>query len=443
MKINKTIIQDNMMQLMQRIGQNRYLQAIMRGMMMVLPATIMSSFATLLKVFPVPAYQEFIAEHNLAQFFDIPINFTNNFLAVIVAFSVAYTFAKSFNVDGFTAGLISMISFFILTPYNLGEMGPLGQAIDIPNQWLGSMGLFTGIMVAFVSSRIFVAITLKGLIIKMPDSVPEFISKSFSSLVPGIIILSGFTVLSAAITIGGLGSIHDIIYSIIQAPLTSLGAGIGSVILVSIFAQLLWFFGLHGHAITLGIVAPIWFAMDAAQLAAFSAGNPTPNITGFAFFMTYTAGDLFPLAFMLAFMAKSERFKTLGRISVVPAVFTIGEPMAYGVPLVMNFALAIPYILLNAVILGGAYYLTVIDILPAVAGVAAPAGMPIILSGFMQGSWKIAAFQVLSFVVRFAGWYFFFKIADKIAVNEELAELKQQEERAQAAASLKEVEAKS
>lgn len=426
MKFDRNIAQEKMLQFMQMIGQNKYLQSIMRGMMLVLPATIMSSVATLLKVFPVDSYQKFLAEHDLVRFFDIPINFTNNFLAVIVSFAVAYTFAKTFKVDGFIPGLISMISFFILTPYTLGDMGPLGQAFSIPNQWLGAMGLFTGILVAIVSTRIFVAITQKGLIIKMPDGVPEFISKSFSSLIPGIIILTMFTVISAVITVNGLGSIHEIIYGVIQAPLTSLGSGIGSVILISVITQALWFFGLHGHAITLGIVAPIWFAMDAQQLAAFSAGIDAPNITGFAFFMTYTAGDLLPLAIMLAFFAKSIRFKTLGKISLAPAVFTIGEPMAYGVPLVMNFALAIPYILLNAVMLGIAYYLTVVGILPRVAGVMTPAGMPVIISGFMQGSWKIAAFQFVSLFIRFGGWYFFFKVADMVAVREEKAEEQQQ-----------------
>ncbi len=155
-------------------------------------------------------------------------------------------------------------------------------------------------------------------------------------------------------------------------------------------------FGLHGHAITLGIVAPIWFAMDAQQLAAYAAGVDLPNITGFAFFMTYgAAGDLLPLAIMLAFFAKSARYKTLGKIALPPAIFTIGEPMAYGVPLVMNFTLAIPYIFINGIMLGIAWYLTVIGVLPRVAGVSTPAGMPIIISGFMQGSWKIAAFQFI------------------------------------------------
>ncbi len=85
----------------------------------------------------------------------------------------------------------------------------------------------------------------------------------------------------------------------------------------------------------------------------------------------------------------------------------------------MNFTLAIPYIFINGIMLGIAWYLTVIGVLPRVAGVSTPAGMPIIISGFMQGSWKIAAFQFIGLFARFAGWYFFFKAADLVACREE------------------------
>jgi len=419
MAINLEKVQEKIQPITTVIGQNKYLQAIMKGMMLVLPATIMSSFATLLKIFPIPAYQSFIANFGLAKYFDIPINFTNNFMAVLVAFAVAYALATSFEVDAFPAGLISMVSFFILTPYKLGEMGPLGQAFSISNEWLGAQGLFTGMLVAFISTRLFVAITKKGIVIKVPDSVPEFIAKSFSSLVPGIIILSMFTIISALLSETSYGSIHALVYKFLQTPLTALGSGIGSVIIIATIGALLWFLGLHGHAITLGVVAPIWAAMDVQQLAAFSAGKALPNITGFAFFWTYIAGNLLPFAFMLAFMAKSARYKTLGKVAFVPAIFTIGEPLAYGAPLVMNFVFAVPYIFMDAVILGLAYFLTVIGILPPVGGVGTPTGTPVILSGFIQGSWKIALFQAVALVIRFAAWYPFFKIADKMAVDEE------------------------
>jgi len=419
MSINLDKVQEKLQPLTSLLGQNKYLQAIMKGMMLVLPATIMSSFATLLKIFPIPAYQNFITSNGLAKYFDVPINFTNNFLAVLISFAVAYALATSFEIDPFPAGLISMVAFFIITPYTLGEMGPLGQAYSISNQWLGAQGIFTGMIVAFISTRLFVAIIKKGIVIKVPDSVPEFIAKSFSSLIPGIIILTFFSVISALFSTTSYGSIHALIYQFLQTPLTSLGSGIGSVIIVATIGSLLWFLGLHGHAIVLGVVAPIWSAMDVQQLAAFSSGQPLPNITGFAFFWTYIAGNLLPLAFMFAFMAKSARYKTLGKVAIVPAIFTIGEPLAYGAPLVMNFVFAIPYILMDGIILGLAYFLTVIGILPPVGGVYTPAGTPVILSGFIQGSWKIALFQAVALVIRFVAWYFFFKLADKIAVGEE------------------------
>lgn len=421
MSINLEKVQEKLAPLTAKIGQNRYLQSVMRGMMLALPATIMSSFATLLKILPFPAYQNFITTNGLTKYFDVPINFTNNFMAVIVAFAVAFALANSFDADGFAAGLISMVAFFILTPYKLGEMGPLGQAFDIPNTWLGAQGIFTAFIVAFITARLFVLITAKGLVIKMPDSVPEFISKSFSSLVPGIILLTMFSIISAIFSNSSYGSVHGLIYKFLQAPLTSLGSGIGSVLIVVVLAQFLWFLGLHGHAITLGVVAPIWSAMDAQQLAAFSSGQSLPNITGMAFFWTYSAGNLLPFAIMLAFMAKSARYKTLGKVAVVPAIFTIGEPLAYGVPLVMNFLFVIPYVVLEGVIFALAYFLTVAGIIPPVGGVGTPTGTPVFLSGFLQGSWKIAAFQVVAFVIRFAVWYIFFKIADNVALQEEKA----------------------
>ncbi len=170
------------------------------------------------------------------------------------------------------------------------------------------MGLFTAILVAIISTRIFVAITRKGLIIKMPENVPEFISKSFSSLIR-IAILTLFTIISAVITSVGYGSIHEIIYKLIRSANITWIRNLVTHLCCCCCA-IAMVFGLHGHAITLGIVAPIWFAMDAQQLAAYAAGVDLPNITGFAFFMTYgAAGDLLPLAIMLAFSRRAHAIK--------------------------------------------------------------------------------------------------------------------------------------
>lgn len=419
MSIKLGNIQEKLQPIIAKVGQNRYLKALTSGMMLALPVTMMSAFATLMKILPIPVYQDFIINNGLGKYFDVPITFTNNFMGVIVAFAVAYALGKSFEVEGFITGLISMVSFFILTPFS-SSTDEWGQVLaSIPMDWLGAKGMFTAIIVAFITSRLFVAITKKGIVIKMPDSVPPFIATSFTSLIPGILILTLISLVSALFSMTSYGSIHSFIYTILQAPLQGLGSGIGSVIVVAIVAQLLWFFGLHGASIVLGVIAPIWGVLDAYQLAAFSAGQELPNITGMAFYSTYTAGNLLPLAFMFAFLAKSSRYKTLGKIAIIPSIFTIGEAIAYGAPLVMNFIFAIPYIFTDAITLALAYFFTSVGILPRVGGVGTPMGTPVIISGFLQGSWKIALFQAILLVVRFIIWYIFFKIADKAALNEE------------------------
>ncbi|SPX55768.1 cellobiose-specific PTS family enzyme IIC component [Klebsiella pneumoniae] len=93
--------------------------------------------------------------------------------------------------------------------------------------------------------------------------------------------------------------------------------------------------------------------------------------------------------------------------------------MAYGVPLVMNFTLAIPYIFINGIMLGIAWYLTVIGVLPRVAGVSTPAGMPIIISGFMQGSWKIGRIPIYRTFCAICRMVFLLQTADLVACREE------------------------
>jgi PTS system cellobiose-specific IIC component len=84
----------------------------------------------------------------------------------------------------------------------------------------------------------------------------------------------------------------------------------------------------------------------------------------------------------------------------------------FGTPLVFNFRFAIPFILMNAISLVIAYFLTITEIVPRVAGMTPMSGMPIVLSGLMEGSWKIAALQVVLVVLSAIVWYPFFRKAD-------------------------------
>lgn len=397
-----------------KIQTSKIANGISGGMMGAMPVTLLGSFAALFLNLPIPAYKEFIASVGIASALGTIIQFSTNFLAVIFVVAIAGSYAKQYEEDGVFCGLLALVCFFIVTPIAVSEDG----VTSIPVKWLGATGIFTAIIVSLVATRIYVYLKQKGVTIKMPESVPPVVSNSFSSLIPGFAAAIVFTIISAGFAATSFGTMHQFIYTFLQIPLQGVGGNIISIIILWTFAQILWFFGIHGTMVIYSVVLPIFTAMDAAQLAAYSAGEALPNITGRAFVSTYTmSASAIGFALLMLFAAKSKQYKTLGKLAAIPSLFGISEPLVFGTPLVFNFRFVIPFVCMNAINLTIAYTLTAIGIVPRVAGMTPVSGMPIILSGLMEGSWKIAVLQVVLVALSTLVWYPFFKKADKEAVE--------------------------
>lgn len=417
MSINIQEIQRKVQPKINKLSSNRYLKSIMGGMMTAFPATMIGALASLLKSFPYEPYQNFITSYGIAKFIQLPITFTTNFLAVIFVYCIANSLAETFDEKGTIPGIISLISFFIITPTE-STMSIMGEAQIIPMDWLGATGIFSAIIVALVTARLYIFIVQKGWTIKMPDSVPPFIKESFASLIPGLIIMPIFIIISAIFSNTQYGSIHQFIYNFLQTPLQNLGGNIGALIIVAVISQLLWAFGIHGTMVAFSVMMPIWSALDAAQLSAYSAGQPLPNIVGLTFFMVYTFGGTVLGLNILMLRAKSKRLKTLGKLSIVPGIFGITEPIIFGTPLVLNPIFVVPFVFGNVITLIVAYVATLIHLVPAPAGVGVM-GMPIFIQGLLQGSWRIGVLQLALVLLWIVIWYPFFKIADNKAFIEE------------------------
>ncbi|GFP74673.1 PTS sugar transporter subunit IIC [Clostridium fungisolvens] len=425
MSINVQGIQQKIQPVVNKLSNNRYLKAMMGGMMAGMPATIIGSLATLLKSLPIAPYQSFITSHGIDKYLQLPVILTTNILALIFVVCITYTLAESFDVKGIGPAIIALVSFLVLTPLQTAKTAYGTDATLIPMDWLGSTGVFTALIVAFVVGRLYVAIVQRGWTIKMPESVPPFIKDSFASLVPGTIITTIFIVISAVFANTPFGSVHAFIYGILQLPLQHLGGSFGTLVFVAILSQVLWAFGIHGSMVVLSVMMPIWGAMDAAQLSAYSAGKPLPNIVGMMFFTIYTFGGTALGLAIVMLKAKSERFKTLGRLSIVPAIFGITEPIIFGTPLVLNPIFVIPFVFGNVISLVLAYVSTIIGIIPPPNGIGAPSGTPIVLQGLIAGGWRNAIFQVVLVILWVVLWYPFFKIADKKALEEETVVVQQ------------------
>jgi len=422
MKINMEALQSKIIPLATKISNNKYLSSIMEGVTSLLPAILVGAIATLLNNLPFDAYQSFLETFGIKPYLSVLVNFTTDIIALLAVFFIASNIVKKFDMDGIIAGSFGIISFLILTPMvSIKNNGNITNYISF--EWLGASGLFVAIILGLLVGRLYVAIVKKGLIIKMPEGVPPTITKSFAGLIPGFIISGLVLVIKFIFDITPFGSLHQFIYTFVQTPLQGLGGSIWSFLLVILFAHLLWLFGIHGMLVVLSVMMPIWLSLDLQNLKAYNAGEPLPNIIGFVFLMCYTliggSGATLGLNLLMLLKAKSKRFKALGKLAIAAGICGINEPIIFGTPIILNPIMAIPFILapiLNSVI---AYIATLVGLVPAPMGTQLPLGTPVLVTGFLQGSWRIAALQLALVIVSAIIYYPFFKIVDKTAYEEE------------------------
>lgn len=402
-----------------KLGANPYLQAISGAMMATLGPLFIGSMSVLIVVLMgmVPALAKL---DKLTELLSKVNTMTLGALAVYIAVLIAYHLVKKLDEDEdpISASIISLISFLIITP--LGKMAD--DSMGIPTNWLGAQGVFSALIVGIVSARLYLAIKHRGWTIKMPAGVPPMVTKTFEALIPTILIGLLFAIVDLLFSLTAFGNMHQFVYSIIQEPLKGVGGSIAVMILLSLLQQVLWFFGIHGTNVILPLVTPLWLAMDLENLNAVQAGLTPPNIVGLAFFNIITWSGLALGLVLLMLRAKSQQYRQVGKISIVPAMFGITEPVIFGTPLVLNFDLAFPFITNNAIALTLAYVLTKLGIVAKFIGVQTIFGLPLGFHAAVEGSISIILLQLfIQLVLSPVLWYPWFKRLDMSTYKEEQA----------------------
>jgi PTS system cellobiose-specific IIC component len=211
--------------------------------------------------------------------------------------------------------------------------------------------MFVAIIVALVSTELFVKLSSSDkLVIKLPEGVPPAVSRSFASLFPGIISLSAFALLTIFIATASDGSnLFELVTRFVAIPIQNVADSLGSAIIIVFFNQLLWFFGLHGSNIIGGIIEPVLLPLLNANMEAVAAGlEPTHIVTKpFLDAFVYLGGSGTTLALLVAIFIAGKRKKNreIAKLGIAPGLFNINEPVIFGLPIVLNPLLIIPFIL--------------------------------------------------------------------------------------------------
>lgn len=415
------VLQEKLGPIAIKLDSNRYLSAIKNGFFVAMPLLIIGSIFLLLCQLPIDAYTQFMAstfgEGWMDPFLQVN-NMTMNAMTLFVIIGIAAELAKYYDVDRFAAQAISLVGFLILTPVT-----NVDGANFLPLTNFGAAGLFVGMITAILATEIFRWVVQRGWTIKMPESVPENVSRSFSALIPGFIVVLIFTAVRIGFTATPYDTAHNFIFEVLQTPLLALGSSLPATLIILLFEALLWSFGIHGSNIVGAVMQPIWLALTAENAAAFAAGETLPHIVNYQFYSNFVkiggTSATFGLALACLFFAKSSQFKTLGRLSIAPAMFNINEPLIFGIPIVLNPIMLIPFILTPLIMCVIAYVAMSTGIVPLTNGVNLPWTMPPVIAGLLLCGWQGAVLQIVQIGASFAIYYPFFKLEDMKAYKTE------------------------
>ena len=381
-------LEEKFMPIAGKIGGQKHLQAIRDGLILSMPLTIAGSIFMILAFLPIPGYYDFM----LGIFGDTwmgkvlyPVRATFDIMSIFGCIGIAYRLAEKNKVDCLSSVALALMTFMILTPYKVSFMNTSVEAI--PLVYTGSAGLFGAIIASLISVEIYTWFIRKNIVIKMPDNVPPAVARSFVALIPTLALMIGTLIIRLILESTDFQNVHELLKVILTTPLKILvGSWWGLAIIVAII-QLFWIAGLHGSTIILGTIGPVLGLLGDQNRLAYEAGKEIPNVLGGPFFDIFISlgggGGTFALAFLLAFVSKSKQLKEVGRISVGAACFNINEPIIFGLPIVMNPYLIIPFFITPIITGLIGYFSIAMGVLPKLPGISIPWTTPPLISGYL------------------------------------------------------------
>ena len=357
----KDKLQNVLLSISSKVETNKYLGSIKEAFTMFVPFIIVGSFGSMLNILVSGANG--LAQwvpwlSNLSPAFTA-INFvTISCMSLPIAFLIGYKLAEKENLPQLESGLIGLLSYLAVCPNTISTVveglkdpvvvNGLGAGV------IGAQGLFVSMIMSMVAVKFFGLLTnIDAIKIKMPDSVPTGIARSFNILIPIFIIITAFSVGGCLFNTFTGNYLNVWIYNIIQLPLQALANTTGGILVLALVNQLFWFLGIHGGMVIEGVRGPLSAAGLAENISAVQAGGVATNILTRGFWTSFVVvgggGITLSLLIAIFIFSKREDHKSIAKFSLIPGICGINEPVVFGLPLVLNPIFAIPFIL-NSVI---------------------------------------------------------------------------------------------
>ncbi|WP_429953541.1 PTS sugar transporter subunit IIC [Enterococcus sp. AZ192] len=400
------IIDRSLVPIATKLNNQRHIAAVRDAFMLIFPLTISASLVILVNNI-LFSNDSFIVQllrlssifpnlESAQQVLSSVANGTINIMSIFITYLVAQILAKHFEADSTLVGLTSIACFMILypKPFNSDDLNV------ISTQYLGAQGLFVAMIVGCLVGEFLPKLfKVKRMQIKMPEMVPPAVSRSFSSMIPIVIVVGVAAIINFLVLMIAPEGINELIYKGIQSPLRDLGGNVVGVLLLAFIQTLLFSIGIHGPNTLNAVRSAIFTEQDLANLDFVNQGGSlwdvpykeTWGILNDMFANMGGTGMTMGLIIAIFIASKRPEQREIAKMSLVPGIFQINEPIIFGLPIVLNPLLIIPFILVPMVNILIGYFATVVwQIMPSPA-IGVPWTTPGIINLFLGTGGNIVA----------------------------------------------------
>lgn len=409
-----------------KLGSQVHLSSLRDAFATIMPLYILAGLAVL---FNNTVFQWILSGPALvsAQYWgNLLVNATLNISSLLVAAMIGYCLSRNRGYENpIAAALVSLATLIIMMPGSVTVI-PDGASDGVSVSGVlafsntGTQAMFAGILIGLAATELFIFVTgIKKLQINMGDSIPPAVGNSFSVLIPFILVMSFFAIISAILNNVFHTDLITIITVMIQEPLRGVTTGLlGCVILYSL-GNFLWLFGIHQTVIYGSLLEPLLIVNMTQAMAAYAAGEPIPNIINVAFVPAFGmmggSGSTIALIIATLLFGRNKATRAICKMSAAPGCFNINEPVIFGYSIVYNITMIIPFVLLPAIGIIIGYAATALNFMNECV-VYIPWTTPPLLSGYLAtgGDFRAVLVQTVIIVIGVLLYLPFVKINDRV-----------------------------
>ena len=378
-------------------GQNKYLSAIKNAFQNFMPLTIAGAIGVLwcnVIVNETTGLGIFFKPIMALSFLNPAFQAVNFCTISCITVGITLGIAQEIGVwnmgaekAGYIPGLVGLAAWLSVTNTSHVIEGAKDAFSGISSNELGATGLFTGMIIGVLAVELFCFFEKQdALKIKMPDQVPPGVARAFEVLVPATLTLIVTACIgSASYNLTGL-YLNDVIKNGIQGPLGAVGATIPGVMIIYLISMLFWLVGIHGANMLSAVKEALFTPLALENVEAFNKHETPKNIINMYFLQMCGefggSGVTIGLVIAIMIFGKREDNRAIATLSLVPGLFNINETVTFGIPMVLNPILGIPFVIAPLITIVAGYILTVIGFCP-VACLIIPWTTPPVIFGFL------------------------------------------------------------